>query len=136
MHSTTNKATKMSSFSGKKPSALFFYKGTAFPTLIHTANPVKDMRERANEMIILGMKHGITLDEQKKDYFEQLDLIEETLCETSNKGRIDEKTIKRACKLLGEDTDSVYITWCLNICALLKLKAIKDDEMNGIVSFS
>ena len=126
----------MFSFSGKQPSALFFYKGTAFPTLIHTPTPVKDMRERANEMIILGMKHGVTLDEQKKDYFEQLDLIEKTLCETSKQGRIDEKTIKNACKLLGEDKDRVYITWCLNICALLKLKAIKDDNMNGIVGFS
>lgn len=126
----------MFSFSGKQPSALFFYKGTAFPTLIHTPTPVKDMRERANEMIILGMKHGVTLDEQKKDYFEQLDLIEKVLCATSNKGRIDEKTVKKACKLMKKDEDSVYIIWCLNICALLKLKAIKDDNMNGIVSFS
>ena len=82
------------------------------------------------------MKHGVTLDEQKKDYFEQLDLIEKVLCATSNKGRIDEKTVKKACKLMKKDEDSVYIIWCLNICALLKLKAIKDDNMNGIVSFS
>ena len=85
-------------------------------------------------MIILGMRMGVSMEQQKIDYKEQLDLIEETFCEISQGRAMDENTLKTAVKILkANSVDELYAMWCLNICALLKMKVIKDDCNNGIL---
>ncbi len=111
---------------------LYFYKGTAFP--ITTTSPSsRTVMDNAKEMIALGLRmSNISLDEQAKDYFEQLDIIEDHLhkyCNPSSK-----KKLKKVCSLLMKDEDELYATWCLNICALLIMKRINNDEMNGLLN--
>ena len=114
---------------------LFFYKGTAFPQVVDAPNLEAEMMKNATEMIVLGLKHGVSMEQQKKDYKEQLDLMEQRLCDEARNKIMDEGVIDRAMVSLGiESRDYFYSTWCLNICALLKMKVIKDDNENGILS--
>ena len=114
---------------------LFFYKGTAFPQVVDNPHLEAKMMESATEMIVLGLKHGVSMEQQKKDYKEQLDAMEQRLCDFAKNKIMDESVIDRAMVSLGiESRDHFYSAWCLNVCALLKMKVIKDDNENGILS--
>ena len=117
----------------KNNSVLFFYNGTAFPQMVDAPDLEEKMIKNANEMIVLGLKHGVSLEEQKKDYKEQLDLMEQTLCDTAQGKMMDADTIDRASKKMCISIDTFYSMWCLNICALLKMKVIKNDNDNGML---
>ena len=119
----------------KNNSVLFFYNGTAFPQMVDAPDLEEKMIKNANEMIVLGLKHGVSLEEQKKDYKEQLDLMEQTLCDTAQGKMMDDASIDRAWVILGlKDRQHFYNLWCLDVCALLKMKVIKNDNENGILS--
>lgn len=116
----------------------FFYKGTTFPMFYQGKNVAEDMKKLANEMIIMGLRHNVSLEEQKKDYKEQLDMIEEVLCEIIGKKSTKDikqckKYLKKIAEHFGKPIERIQSMWMLNICALLKLKVIEDDEMNGIL---
>ena len=117
----------------KNNSVLFFYNGTAFHQMVDAPDLEEKMIKNANEMIVLGLKHGVSLEEQKKDYKEQLDLMEQTLCDTAQGKMMDADTIDRAAKKMCISIDTFYSMWCLNICALLKMKVIKNDNDNGML---
>ena len=117
----------------KNNSVLFFYNGTAFPQMVDAPDLEEKMIKNANEMIVLGLKHGVSLEEQKNDYKEQLDLMEQTLCDTAQGKMMDADTIDRAAKKMCISIDTFYSMWCLNICALLKMKVIKNDNDNGML---
>jgi len=90
--------------------------------------------ENAKEMIVLGMKHGVSMEQQKKDYKDQMDLMEKTLFDEAKGKMMDKHIIKRAMRKLGiSDIEYFCSTWCLNICALLKMKVIENDENNGML---
>ena len=111
---------------------LYFYNGTCFP--VSSDCPHEQMMEKAKEMIVLGMRHGVSMEEQKKDYKEQMDLMEKTLYDEARGKMIDELIIKRTMRKLGiSKIEFFHSTWCLNICALLKMKVIENDENNGIM---
>jgi hypothetical protein len=118
----------------KNPSVLFFYKGTAFPQIVDIPNLVEKMTKSSNDMIIRGIKNGFTIEQQKKDYKEQLDLWEQTLCVEAKGMEMDDDSIDRAMVSMGFDNRQMfYSMWCLNICALLKMKVINNDNENGIL---
>ena len=116
----------------------FYYKGTTFPQYLKGENIAEDMKKTANEMIIMGLRNNVSLEEQKKDYKEQLDMIEEVMCEiignksTQNKKEC-KKYLNKIAEYIGEPIDDINSLWMLNICALLKLNVIEDDNMNGIL---
>ena len=119
---------------GQSPT-LFYYKGTAFPQVVECDGLAAKMEKTAGEMVVMGMRMGMNMEKQKTEYIKQLDLMEQTLFETSNGGMMTEKTIRNAMALLGQtDIQQFYTMWCLNICALLKMKAIPNDSMNGILN--
>ena len=60
----------------KNKSVLFFYKGTAFPQIVDFSDLEKMMFENANEMIVRSLRMGASMEEQKKIYKEQLDVME------------------------------------------------------------
>ena len=99
--------------------AMIFYKGTACPMVFYSENVVKQITENANEMIKLGLKHGVRLPEQINDYIEQLNIMENMLFQADK---------KKACPL-NEYELTMY--W-LNVLALTKLKVIANDDMNGL----
>jgi len=120
----------------KGKTVLFFYKGSTFPEVIRKPDYHIEVMKLASEMIVLGLQHGVSLTEQKADYVAQLDLLEKSLHDASNGRAITKKSIKKAVALTGglvRSPDHFNIIWCLNICALLKMNVIKDDNDNGMV---
>ena len=117
----------------KNKSVLFFYKGTTFPKIVDIPYLEKIMFQGADVMIARGLRMGVSMEEQKKDYKEQLDLMEQTLCDTAQGKMMDADTIDRAAKKMCISIDTFYSMWCLNICALLKMKVIKNDNDNGML---
>ena len=118
----------------KNKSVLFFYKGTTFPKIVDIPDLEKIMFQGADVMIARGLRMGVSMEEQKKDYKEQLDLMERTFCDISQGKMLDDKVVEKAAKSLGISKHDFYYFWCVNICALLKMKVIKNDDMNGILS--
>jgi len=114
----------------------FFYKGTQFPIALVGENTAQEIIKNANEMIIMGLRNNISLEEQKKAYKKQLDMIEQKLFDigsTQNKSKI-EKGLTNIAKYFNSTIDDIHSLWMLNVCALLKLKVIENDDMNGLLT--
>jgi hypothetical protein len=109
---------------------LYFYNGTAFPIAIQSN--LEEQKKQVEEMIMLGLKTGVSLKEQIKDYKEQLDKIEACLYKHCNPSSA--KGLKKVEQELGRNEDSILAIWQINILALLRLKAIKDDDNNGTIN--
>ena len=119
----------------KNNSVLFFYNGTAFPQVVDAPDLEQMFHKNANEMILRGIRDGFSIEQQKKEYKKQLDLMDQTLCDTAQGKMMDDTSIDRAWVRLGlKDRQQFYRLWCLNICALLKMKVIKNDNENGVLS--
>ena len=113
----------------KKPEkyTAYYYKGTAFP-LCYT-NPTFDkIMEHAHNMIETGILHGDSLKQQKQTYLTQLDMIESSLCKHNGE-------LTKLVKDIGQTEDELYAVWQLDICALLIMKVIKEDDDNGTMEF-
>ena len=117
----------------KNKSVSFYYKGTAHPVVVDIPDLDVYMMKMANKMIVDGMKCGDSIEKQKIYYKEQLDYWEKTIYEQASGGEITEDVLERVSNILKISKDSFYNMWCLNICALLKLKVINDDNNNGIL---
>tara|TARA_R110002020_G_scaffold109601_1_gene253553 strand:- start:167 stop:481 length:315 start_codon:yes stop_codon:yes gene_type:complete len=93
-----------------------------------------DAMKLAKEQLELGIRmSGMSLMEQKKDYLEQLEKIEDVMNKYCN-GVEAKKGMKKVSKILNHPIDHIYALWCINICCLLILKAIPDDDKNGIMN--
>ena len=117
----------------KNTKVLFFYKGTSHPQVIDAPDVEEYTMKQANEMILLGMRQGVSMKQQKADYIEQLDMMEQALFKAANGGLLTKKATLKAAESVGLTADKFYHWWCLDICALIKMKAIKDDNENGIM---
>ena len=84
-------------------------------------------------MILLGMRQGVSMKQQKADYIEQLDMMEHALVTAANGGLLTKNAILKAAESVGQTADKFYYWWCLDICALIKMKVLKNDNMNGIM---
>jgi len=107
-----------------------FYKGTAFPLITEVDC---EFPKKAQEMMVKGLKHGISLAQQGKEYKEQMDLMESTLCDIAKGQMITQNHINTWCKKMGTDEDTLMDIWYMNVIALEKLKVIKSDNMNGML---
>lgn len=114
-----------------KEQTLYFYKGTAFPVIYYDL-PVKAVMKNAHEMIVNFLKDNMSLKEQVQMYKEQLDHIEGLMVQYANP--TTKKGMKKVASILGKDLDFIGGLWCVNVCALLKLKGIENDNMNGILT--
>jgi len=131
--STRNNKKKTKTMPQKvlEPAAtLYFYNGTTFPKLIKTDSEEYIMKN-AKLMIKAGLKAKVSIETQIQDYRDQLIMIEKLLyqhCNPYTKNGMD--IIERT---LNDDVDSIMIVWMLDICALLHLGVIKNDNQNGIL---
>lgn len=115
----------------------YFYKGTPFPRqgLIE-----EEVMKSAREMIVLGLRTGHSLKQQAKKYLAQLNFMEKTLCKYSTEPSFNKamenvyKDIKNSSMNQG-NPDLIYGIWSLNICALIIMKVLPDDDKNGIMTF-
>ena len=105
----------------------YYYKGTCFP-LCYTNPTVEKIMEHAHNMIETGILHGDSLKQQKQTYLTQLDMIESSLCKHNGE-------LTKLVKDIGQTEDELYAVWQLDICALLIMKVIKEDDDNGTMEF-
>lgn len=101
--------------------AMAFYKGTACPLIIYNEKHMNDIINMSHKMIKNGLIYGHSLEEQIVDYINQLSYMEKLLCEEHKKGN-DKQPL---------DEEMLPIYW-MNVIALLKLKVLKNDDMNGL----
>ena len=106
--------------------AFMYYKGTACQRVYTSEKAVKQIQECAEEMIKIGVKEGFSIQQQVSDYKEQMERMVTTMVESEKKsknGLPEERCLN----------DSEMCEWWLNMFALIRLKAIKSDNMNGLL---
>lgn len=101
--------------------ASIFYKGTACPWHLTTQDILDKIIKNASDMIITGLIMDVSLPEQIKAYTIQLNHLENKLVQAEKNG------IK--CCSLDESEMVVYWHYVL---ALIKLKVLVNDNMNGL----
>ena len=111
------------------PNGLAYYNGTACPFISMVD---MDFIKNTNDMIVLGLKMGVSLKQQGIDYKNQMDLMEDTLNRLSNGKELTKKVLKKFCEYFEKRQSELCIVWYMNVIALEKLKVIKNDNMNGM----
>ena len=106
--------------------AFMYYKGTACQSVYTNQETVKRVQANAEEMIKLGLAHGFSIQQQVCDYIEQMELMEQTMVNS-------EKKSKKGFPEEGCLDEGQMCLWWLNMFALIRLKAIKNDNMNGLL---
>jgi hypothetical protein len=95
----------------------------------------KEMKGLWNECIINGMRDGVSMPEQAKDYFKQMNKMEDWFCKWARKQKnkmIDgSKCGKDFEKTFGMDMAHGQSVWYMDVYMLMKMGKIKDDDMNG-----
>ena len=122
----------------KTTTNMFFYKGTVFPVAYKGDNLYSTFRELVDEMIVKELRGGATIPELVTCYKEQLDIIENELYLIGNQGNEEKinKGLEQMSKTLNQTTEKINAMWVCNIIALLKFKAIPNDDMYGYVGVS
>jgi len=118
--------------------SLYFYKGTTFPVVIESNDFPTYITTKSIELIHRNLKDGASEASQIIVYKKQLDDIERTLFEVQEAfpDTCPEDHLKEVCKRLKKGSDFLNAMWCININALLVLKAIKNDDNNGIMKIN
>tara|TARA_R110002110_G_scaffold385516_1_gene597122 strand:+ start:133 stop:585 length:453 start_codon:yes stop_codon:yes gene_type:complete len=111
------------------PNGLAFYNGTAYPNVCMIDC---DFPKAANDMIVSGLKMGVSLKQQGIDYKKQMDLLEGTLNRLSNGKQITKEVITKFCEYFEQDESLLMSCWYMDVIALEKLKVIKNDNFNGM----
>lgn len=83
--------------------------------------------ECGSEMIKEGLRDGYSLKELISTYSEQLNTLEKRLHDTFGNDVYNYSDIN---KIISKSDKSI---WFLNVSALLKLKVINNDNMNGFM---
>ena len=87
------------------------------------------------EQIAAGMRlSNLSIEEQSKDYFQQLDIVEQAIFKHSKGGVSSKKTAGKVAKELDQSIETLYAIWCVNICSLLIMKKLENDDMNGTIT--
>lgn len=117
---------------------LYFYKGTAFPIWVSSKPmgkvPTEELRKLAMEMILLGLRQGISREMQIVDYKTQLDAMEQGFYKVCNP--TSEEGLKRMVLRFDMSKDELYSMWVLNILALMIMGALKEDNDNGLLTMT
>ena len=108
-----------------------FYNGTSLQK--YPLSSVEVLQKNANDMIIKGLKHGDDIKEQIRHYTLQLTTMEQAMVRICNGGMMNDKAYERWAQELKKDELSLASIWHLDVAALVKLKAIKDDNNNGFM---
>ena len=106
--------------------AIAFWAGTGSPLELTSSEQLEEMKTAAENMIKAGIRAGHCIPDQIARYKGQLNQWEQLLLQSQKRGG---KGVYDAHAL----NDSEQTEWWLNVLALLRLKAIKDDENNGLL---
>ena len=115
---------------------MYFYKGTPFGQWEKMLS-YDDAMAGGRAQIASGLRRAnSSIEEQAEFYLQQLDSIEASFCRHAKNGEITRKVLVKVAKEQNMSIDKMYALWCINICSLLILKKLKDDDMNGIMQIS
>lgn len=104
-----------------------YYKGTSIIYDFENLKKFDELKKLSESLIVDGMRNGYMLNELIKGYVEQLDTIENRMHITFGDKPFYESEFN---KIVSPNEKKI---WLLNIFALLKLKVINDDKMNGFL---
>ena len=112
-------ATKTSEYE-----ALALWKGTAGPWLLKSSTQLANLKKLSEKMVTDALHLGYSIPVQVTRYSAQLDQWEGKLAASQGPphGFYDNTVL----------TDSEHRCWWLNVLALLRLRAIKNNDMNGL----
>jgi len=125
MSSNINEENMFNQFFKNEYTAMMYYKGTPCPEIIHNEKVVNEIKKQSEDMIKLGLITGVSIKEQINDYISQMDHMEQKLIDSEKKGG---KGVYDPNVLTEKQTTF----WWLFMFALIRLKKIKSDDMNGI----
>jgi hypothetical protein len=111
---------------------IYYYKGTPF--MYDCMLPYEAGMKGGKEQIALGLRlSNLSLEEQATIYLAQLDMIENSFVKhsLSHGGNITKKVLVKVAKEMNMSIDKLYGLWCVNICSLLIMKKLENDDMNG-----
>jgi hypothetical protein len=112
-----------------------YYKGTTVPFPAEM-DEFKMFQKGSKDCVELLMREGYSLTQIKGHYLDELNELEEKLCECQRKHPERATGVFSTMKdwlsqAWGSEWPRFYITWYINIDFLLKTKVIPNDEMNG-----
>ena len=105
---------------------MMYYKGTPCQWVLSDRSKVEIIRKLSEMMIEAGLKIGVSLKEQSSNYKKQMDHMEQKMVDS-------EKKSKNGLPKIGVLSQHEMVLWWLNMFALIRLKVIKDDNMNGLL---
>ena len=98
--------------------ARMFYDRWCYPMIITSSEGVEMFKKNALEKVKIGLMAGDSLKEQTGIYKEQMDISRRL------------KKAKGKPKVLSEE--ELHLWW-LNVFALVKMRALKADDANGLL---
>ena len=102
-----------------------YYKGTPCPLVFNSEKAVNELKKQSEDMIKLGLKTGVSIKEQINDYITKMKYMEQKLIDSEKKGG---KGVYDSNVL----TEQQSTLWWLNVFALIRLKKLRSDNMNGL----
>jgi hypothetical protein len=116
---------QFSQFLKNEYTAMMYYKGTPCPLSFQDEKAVNEIKKQSEDMIKLGLKTGVSIKEQINDYISKMDYMEQKLIDSQKKGG---KGVYDPNVL----TEQQVTFWWLFMFALIRLKKLKSDNMNGL----
>ena len=122
-----------------KTMTLYYYKGSTFPLAVNETGGErkfeKGIVKASLDMITEGRKNGKSRADLIAYYKSTLDYIEETMFSMEQKypKATDQERMDMVCKELDYSQEFAHTFWCLLVNALMLLKAIKNDNDNGLL---
>ena len=113
-----------------------YWKGTPCPICCGEKKESWNWEKHANDYIIEMLRAGAKIPQLINTWTEEMNDMEEKLCKITNGKEWNKKMLKKWLSTLNLDEDEVMIKWYLNVFALLKLKAIKNDNEYGVLRVS
>jgi len=118
---------------------LYFYKGTCIPVGIvekgdEIGNFEKQIKKSSLLCIAKETKMGVSREEIIRNTFMMLNSIERFIVDIwKQMGEWNEECMKELCKAVEMEQDNLIIVWSMMINKLIILKALKEDNDNGIL---
>jgi hypothetical protein len=114
----------------------FFFEGTSM-IVVHKGVPnAKVLIFQLAHNMISNHLSSISKEEQIEIYKAQLNEFKQAFEDEAVGGPLTEEIIKKVSLKLLSDENKLKIKWCLNVCALIILNAIEDDENNGYLEIT
>ena len=125
MSSNINEENMFNQFLKNNYTAMMYYKGTPCPLVFNNEKVVNEIKKQSEDMIKLGLKTGVSIKEQINDYISQMNIMVQKLVDSEKEGG---KGVYNSNVL----TERQATLWWLNVFALIRLKILRSDDMNGL----